>query len=256
MNSKDERMNHHRINLHFMLLLLIFLAGYLPGCEKGPLSRKHREISEKIILQGFEEVSVNDIFNVVLKNDTVFSVEFTGREDILKNVSLISPDNSLFIHDNNAFKWLPDYPRVTATISFPDLNILNINSASRISSPDTLFVSGLTIMANAQLIEADLILHATAISLVTGSDNYGHYTLKGFAHTSLFNISGSAQLWAGDLETGRAQVENRSTGDCYVNVNNELRVWLEHYGNIYYTGSPDHLIIESRTSRGNLIRIR
>jgi hypothetical protein len=225
------------------------------GCEKGFFFRSDTEVTVKTILIPFEEISVNDIFEIELKNDTVFSAQMTGRKNILDNISVEVIGNSLEISDKNSYKWLPDYPVVKLLISFPDLSLIDINSASRVYSKDTLNISRLSILAGAQLIELDLAVDALYIHLRTGTDNYGHYTLKGYTESSDLWLFGSAQLWAGKLRTNTARVRNYSIGDCYVYVNNELRVWLEHYGNIYYYGSPEEIIIERESSRGRLIKV-
>lgn len=243
------------IRFNFILLhtALILLALATSGCERGVFFRSEPDLSQKTVLMPFDIILINGMFETELRNDTLFSVEVTGRESLIKGISFNVAGNTLDIRDNNSFRWLPDYPIAKLTISFPDISTLYINSSSLIYSSDTLNVSGLTIFANAQLIEADLIINSTLFHLRTGTDNYGHYTLRGFTKTSELWIYGSAQVWAGELITGSASIRNYSIGDCYVNALDTLRVWLEHYGNIKYYGSPGNVIIESRNSRGRLI---
>jgi hypothetical protein len=234
-------------------VILLYLVP--SGCDRGLFFRSEPDLSQKTVLSPFDIISINGMFETELKNDTLFSLEITGRESILKGISFNVTGNALVIRDDNSFKWLPDYPVSKLTISFPDISTLNINSSSLLYSSDTLNISGLTIFAGAQLIEADLIINSPVFHLRTGTDNYGHYTLRGSAETSDLQVYGSAQVWAAELLTGSANIRNYSTGDCHVHALDTLRVWLEHYGNIKYYGSPGNIIVESRNSRGSLIPV-
>jgi len=204
-------------------------------------------------LDPFGEIMIEDIFVIELKNDTVFSVRIESNEDIIDNISYRVENNRLVLNDNNSYKWLPDYPLAKLTISFPDISDININAPAKMFSKDTLTVDSLSLSAGAQLIDLDLIVNAKHIYLWTGSDNYGHYTLRGYTKSSDLRIYGSAQLYAGELKTEYAWVRNYSIGDCYVYAEKQLRVWLKHYGNIYYYGTPEEIIIEQKDSRGRLI---
>ncbi len=233
---------------------LVVLGGLLGGCEKGVFFRSGTETSEIIILEPFEEIVINDIFDIELQTGSGFSIQLTGKEKVLENILFEVADNRLELTDENSFIWLPDYPVVKLLITFPDISTININSASKIFSNDTLNIGRLSLLAGAQLIDLDLVVNASNIALRTGTDNYGHYTLRGYSKNIDLWIFGSAQLWADALVTESAKVRNYSIAGCHVYAREELRVWLEHYGNIYYYSSPEEIIIESEKSRGRLIQ--
>lgn len=234
-------------------LTLVFLLG--TGCEKSIFFSSEQKVSKKIFLDPFGEMEVNDIFAIELRNDSVFSVELTGGKNLVDNISFSISENRLELKDNNSLKWLPDYPGVRLTVSLPDINVITLNAPARIFSADTLNVSSLSVISLRLLTETDLTVKASHIHLRTQTTDFGHYTFKGKSESSDLVIFGSAQLHAVELETSDARVRNYSTGDCYVHASNLLRVRLEHYGNIYYRGSPGEIIIERMNSRGRLIEI-
>ncbi len=239
------------------LKLLLAIALFFTGCEKNIFFRNEPVVTEKIILDRFEGISINSIFDIELRNDTVYSVVLTGRQNILDNITVKTEDFTLELTDENNYRWMPDYPFVKLLITIPDardINI-NINSPSFIYSTDTLHTSRLTIISGTQLIRTDLLVNSSHISLWTTSDDYGHYTFSGNTETSDMRLYGSSQLWADKLESGSVNIRNYSIGDCHVNVTGTLRVWLGHYGNVYYSGSPDEVIIELKRSTGRLIEI-
>jgi hypothetical protein len=240
-------------------ILIYFLTGllliaYLPaGCEKNLFFRTEPELTEKTILDSFTEVSINDIFQVELRNDSVYSIQLTGKKSILERISFQVNGNILELHDRNSRQWMPGYPVVKLIISFPDISVISLNAPGELFSSDTLKVNSLLLLSRGQLTEMDLTLKSSHLFLVTGTDDFSYYTLRGFSENTDLRVYGSAQLRAGGLKAENVSIRNISIGDCYIYAEKQLRVWLEHYGNVFYSGSPDEIIIETMTSRGRLI---
>jgi hypothetical protein len=251
MNSTGKEF--FRLLLRSFFPALMLAAGIFHGCDKGIFFRSSPEVTKETILTPFGGISVNSIFQIELRSDPDFSISLTGPESILENISFEVVDNVLEISDGNSYQWLPDYPVVRIVITFPDLEMIDLNSASAIYSLDALDIADLTVIAMAQLIELDLIVDAGRVYLRTGTDNYGHYTFRGKTELLELHVFGSSQVWAEELAAGTARVRNFSIADCHVYAEDQLRVWLEHYGNIYYYGSPEEVIVESDNSRGKLI---
>jgi hypothetical protein len=256
--SAERCSNEKNSNVHsgmmFSIFLLLMAGILLSGCGKNLFFGDSPEVTKEVILPDFNEINVNSIFHIELRNAPDFSISLTGPQSNLENVFYEVADSVLDISDMNRYQWLAGYPDVRLVISFPDLRQININAASSIYSTDTLHVTGLRVTAMAQLVELDLTVNSGSIYLRTGTDNYGHYTFRGKAGYINLLVYGSAQVWARDLITERVLVRNFSIADCHVHATEQLRAWLEHYGDIYYYGSPEEVIIESEDSRGRLIR--
>ncbi|MGF1586698.1 MAG: head GIN domain-containing protein [Bacteroidales bacterium] len=238
------------VPLSIGLFLVLILS-----CSKSEFLISEPDIVKEEILPPFGEIIVNSIFDIELGNSPEFFIKMTGKKDILENISFQVKDGALVLTDGNSFRWLPDYPRVHITISFPDINSITLNTPSNVFSNDTLNVSDLSIVSEGNISEIDLTVKALSVNLRTSWTNFGNYTLKGQAENSNISIFGSARLDALELQTNNARISNSSMGNCYVNVKGQLRVWLGHYGNIYYQGSPEEIIIEKMVSRGRLIQI-
>lgn len=238
-----------------VLPVVILMTGLWGGCEKSPFLRSGPEITRKVVLPPFGEIYAGNIFEIELSNDTLFSLELTGAENMLENIGYSVTDGRLELVDNNSLRWLPDYPRVKLTISFPGISEITLSLAepSYVFSKDTLVVSSLALLSEGLLAEIDLTVNASYLFLRTRYDDFGHYTFSGKAENAEFRFFGSAKVDASKLVAKNASVRNVSIGDCYVNVTNLLRVWLIHYGNVYYSGSPEVVIIESMGSKGRLI---
>ena len=238
-----------------VLAIVILMTGLWGGCEKSPFFKSGPEITHKVIFPPFGEIYAGNIFEIELRNDTLFSLEMTGTENMLEKIGYSVIDGRLELTDKNSLKWLPDYPRVKLTISFPGISEITLSLAepSYVFSKDTLVVSSLSLLPEGLLAEIDLTVDASYLFLRTRYDDFGHYIFRGKSENAEFRFFGSAKVDASKLVAKNASVRNVSIGDCYVNVTDLLRVWLIHYGNVYYSGRPEEVIIESMGSKGRLI---
>ena len=149
---------------------------------------------------------------------------------------------------------MPDYPRTKLVISVPELRRIVLNSPSYVYSADTLSVTRLSVFSIGLVAEVDLTINTNYLYFTTDYNNFGNYILRGTVHEGDLRTYGSVHLDAKELSINNANVRNYSTGDSFVRVENRLRAWLGHYGNIYYSGSPAEVTIESMGSRGRLIQ--
>ena len=236
------------------LVFLIVVLNLLNGCGKStffpddPASVDHT-------LPAFTDIHVNSIFDVELKNDSVYSIRIEGDKGLIENISFDVVADSLILSDNNSFSWLPDYPRSKLIIGVPELRRIWINSPSFVYSTDTLSLTRFSVFSVGLVAEVDLTLKANNLYFTTDYNNFGYYILRGAVHEADIRTYGSVQLDAKELSINNANVRNYSTGDSFVRVENRLRAWLGHYGNIYYSGSPDNIVIEYMESRGRLINL-
>jgi hypothetical protein len=85
------------------------------------------------------------------------------------------------------------------------------------------------------------------------SDNFGTFTVKGKAGNANLWGWGSAVVHADSLISQTCLVKHRGFGDVYVNVLNQLNVSLEFTGNVYCVTNPTKVVIEKKTSSGELL---
>ncbi|TVR75427.1 MAG: hypothetical protein EA408_00340 [Marinilabiliales bacterium] len=236
-----------------IIAVLLPVTVLLQGCTKGVFFPDDPSVIE-YSLPAFSDLQINSIFEIELRNDSLYSVRLEGNRNILENISVNVEADTLKLSDDNTFTWLPDYPRTKLVISLPDLKRIWINSPSKLYSTDTLALVSLSIYSIGLLAETDITVNAGYLYFTTDYNNFGYYIFRGFAHEARFRTFGSAELDAGELIVNNANVRNYSIGNSHIHVENHLRAWLGHYGNIYYSGSPSEVIIESMNSRGRLIQ--
>ena len=233
---------------------LLPLLALLHGCGKSIFFADDPAVIEHP-LPAFAEIKVNSVFDIELRNDSLYSIRLEGNKGLIENISFDIVADTLKLSDDNSFVWLPDYPRTKLVISMPEMRRIGVwlNSPAKLYSSDTLSLSRLSVFSIEKMAEIDLTLNTNYLSFNTDYNNFGYYILRGITHEADLRTYGSAHLDAGELHVNNASVRNVSIGDTYIHVENQLRAWLIHYGNIYYSGSPDDVVIEYMESRGRLI---
>ena len=235
----------------------IFLATVVfnVSCEKTIFFTRDQDHTIYIESEAFDTVFINDIFNIELRSDSLHSIRLEGGERLIKNISVRTVNNSLHLKDNNSFKWLPDYPEARITISFPALGRMVLMSPCTITSNDTLHLDNISFYSIGHTAIMDITVNAHSISFTTDGNNFGHYTFRGYSrHADLWQ-RGSSKLFAEDMETEFMKITNNSIADSYVHANRQLIAVINHYGNVYYRGDPEEIIIEDMSSRGSLYRL-
>lgn len=89
---------------------------------------------------------------------------------------------------------------------------------------------------NSKDISASIVIPELSYVAVTGA---GDYELKGSVQGFLdINITGTGNVNAFDLEVEDCTIQISGAGNCEVNVNNSLDVFVSGVGNIFYKGNP------------------
>ncbi len=235
------------------ILLTVIIINV--SCDKTVFFSGDQDNILYVETKKFDSLFINDIFNIELRTDSVYSIRLEGGEKLIKNISFITDNNSLQLKDKNNFKWLPDYPGVRITISFPALSKMVLRSPSTIRSYDTLHLDNTSLYSLGHTAIIDITINANSLRFTTDGNNFGHYTFRGYSrHADLWQ-RGSSKLFAEDMATEFLKITNNSIADSYVYVRRQLTAVINHYGNVYYRGDPEEIIIEDMSSRGNLYRL-
>ena len=80
---------------------------------------------------------------------------------------------------------------------------------------------------------------------VSGS---GNMDLKGIARNTIFSVSGSGNLDAENLAADNCQVKISGSGNCRVQVKDNLVSKISGSGKVYYSGDPEKIINNSSGS--------
>ena len=238
-----------------LLAATFFSLLFFSSCEKIILNDPGTFITKTVTTESFRDIVIYDIFDIVLKSDSVYSLQLQGYSDYIDNISLLNDSGTLKISDNNKYSWLPDYPRMKVIISFPAINMITLESPSHITNVDTLKLKSFFLVSSGKTAEVYLILDVDYCAINTGSDDFGYFELKGKAKSCYYYQQGSSIIESRDLVVENCKAYNNSIGDTYLYVTSRLEAHLGSKGNIYYLGSPGEIISESNSS-GKLIKYK
>lgn len=239
----------------FFHAIQIFLLFLMLSCEKVFLPPEGKMVSEKFNLDTIEEILVNDVFDIILVNDSNYSVTVVAGENRIGGFRNSEAGRLLVLEDHNKYKWLPEYNRIRLEIRFPDLKRITLEAPSSIKTRDTLYISNFQLYSLGKTAEMDLNLKGGTLYMVTGSDNFGVYHLSGQVnHCSLWP-RGSSIVHAENLESRKCVVKSNTIGATRVYPLRELHVRMNTLGDVLYRGNPDTVIIEEQSGEGKLLKL-
>jgi len=130
-------------------------------------------------------------------------------------------------------------PTLRVIISVKSLQNVMVNGGGKVIAENSINSNSLSLAVNGSgSMEMD-IKGKDVTASVTGS---GEMTLKGYATKSKVSVSGSGVLHAFDLELENGVAKVTGSGNCEVNVTNELNAQIYGTGNIKHKGNTKNVV--------------
>ncbi len=239
------------------MLLLSLLGILLNSCDKehaldwtkstGKITSEYRTVG------AFTNIDINDNVDIVLHTDTTFYVRVTAGQNIMNGIITETTSNTLIIRNDNRYNWVRSFQnRFVVEIGMSQPEKISYYGSGSVVSTDTIRFDGFTFDCwnGSGSITLPLHTNSSNVNIHIGRCDIH---LSGVSNNSYLYNNDTGILDARHLETTNTYLRSSSTGDCTVNVSNELDVELQHTGNVYYFGNP--VLINSRlTGSGSLIR--
>jgi hypothetical protein len=238
------------------IAILFFLI--LISCEDNS-SRcfidKGEIVKQEIIIEDFSNIRIEDIFNIILVQDTLNKIILEGGENLLPHVKLVVQKDTLLIENSMRCNWLRDYEKVTLSVHFRELKHIVTLAPVNIISNDTLRADTLQYFAIGEIGESDLIMDCGYFRFDDSYSTLGLFKFRGKAGKSRFYVNYGSSVDAMELVSVKSDICQKTIGDIYVNVTEHLRVWIWGPGNVYYSGNPQLVEIMENRSSGKITRI-
>ena len=227
-----------RFSIITVLLLTTLLAscGEDPFCNclqsSGKISSEERAVEPFVTLEPFNNISV------ILHHSTNHFVRVNCPENLMDGIETDVENGVLRIRNNNRCNWMrnPGNEFVVDVYS-PEVQNIICRTVGDIICRDTLRTRVFTAESwdGYGTIDLKLDCEETYLKIHTGPIDI---IANGISqYTYLYN-TGNGYIRANGLSSNDAFVMSRSTGDCYVNSRNSLKVKIEYQGDIYYSGQP------------------
>ncbi len=238
-------------------ILLLFVAiGTLTTCKKDHMldcfKSAGKTTSQSRPVTAFSKIDLKNNVDLVIVPNSPFYVKVTAGENLVDGIITELSGNTLYIRNENRCNWMRSFSNtytVEIGMDFPEK--IDYYGSGNISCKDTIRTNEFYF---------DCWNGSGTINLLFNSDkthinnNVGRadFHLEGYSGVNYIYLNDVATLDAEKLKTFYTYIRNRSTGDCRINVKEELGAEIEYVGNIYYTGKPNS-INQSISGEGKLI---
>lgn len=198
----------------------------------------------------FNEIQLNDSFDVYLSEGSEYSIQIVADESIIDEVTYEVTDSLLTIENDRRYKWLtPTKNKIKIYITSPPLKTVYASETCfvRTLTPITSHEFGMVFLGKAN--NADLELNCDIFYYWNSYPCGGTLTLHGDCNwLKVWNVA-IVDVQASDLNARQAEISNNSKGDCIINVSEYLKYTIPGEGNIEVFGQPTD-IIEYQPSDG------
>ena len=238
-----------------IFLVMSAAISSITSCSEGIFSHDETSGNEFRTLPTFSKIQLNSIVDIKLVNDSVFSVKLDGDPANFKEIITEVINDTLKIYDHNTRTWVPDYVRTSLEIHFPDLKKIMLWQPCNLTNADTLRLNSLIIWALGNTTRTNLTIKMNSFYLVTGSNDFGYYTLHGMANTTTLWPRGSAIIHAENLDNHSLKVTSNTIADTRVYAPGKLSVAITSTGNVLYSGNPTSIEMLDESGKGRLINV-
>tara|TARA_B100001173_G_scaffold46805_1_gene37528 strand:- start:60 stop:770 length:711 start_codon:yes stop_codon:yes gene_type:complete len=231
------------------LILLCFLNLFI-SCKKEIV-----DANRVIDIVPFEQIELNDAFELFVTEGDHYSIEIFGDEKIIDYVDVNVKDKTLIIEDSRGIKWLsPKKNKIKIYVTSLPLKEITAAEGCNIETLNAITSLEFGLILTGKSNEAKLELDCNTFFYWNNFPSGGKVTLSG--KTEMLKIWNFAimSVDAKDLTTKHAIIENNSQGDCEVTVLNKLEYSINEKGNIHLYGNPSEIISNNLISSGRLIQ--
>lgn len=237
-------------------ILVLFIPIFFTSCEKNAFFNAGEVITREILLENYiSDIEVNTMFDITLVQDTINKALVTCGENLQPDIEIFVKNDTLYLNNSVKYKWSRSYDKIKLDLHLKSIPQLTIWKPVYITTRDTFKTNSFFLIDWGMFTELDVNINVNSCYIDVSSENFGHYTLKGKAVNAFFLGWGSSFFYAEGLQVQNCIVKQRSIGDIYINVLNELNVTIETTGKVYYYGNPSTIVINNRFSEDQLIHL-
>lgn len=215
-------------------LAMILLGLHFSSCTRlrgeGPVVREYRTTP------AFTAIRTACDADIFLRQDSLFSVELSGQQNVLQQLETRVSGDELKI-DFDYHVRIGSHDRVQVFISCPDIKKVSISGSGNTSIGPIRMAHalGLNISGSGDIEAASI----SATGLDVGISGSGTIRVdSGWAAFLQTSISGSGSIDLSGVNSGQADINTSGSGDTRVFVSDLLNVRISGSGDVYYLGRP------------------
>jgi hypothetical protein len=200
----------------------------------------------------FEKINLNNNVDLIIDPNPVTYIKVSAGDNLIDGVITEIEGNTLYIRNENRCNWMRSFDnKLRVTVGVNNLTSIDYYGSGDISCIDTIRSPEFEFNNWNGSGSIDFILNSSTAHLnnhIGRCDIHAH----GIVGVCYIYVNDVATLDASNLTTYYNYITNKSTGDCRINVKQELGAEIKYSGNIYYTGNPLS-VIQTISGDGKLI---
>ncbi len=218
------------------VLFMLFMIATTVQCQnwwKNGIRGEGPVVNQEFDLEKFDGVSLHFSGDLYLKQGNTQNVRIEGQQNIIDNITTEVRDGIWKIRFDRPVR---KHERVKVYVTIPHLTLAKISGSGDIYGEGrftSLEALQLGISGSGNI---NMDMDATEISAkISGS---GDMDLSGQTNGLEIKISGSGDINAYDLKTQKCRIQISGSGDCKLNVVDDLEARISGSGDVEYKGRP------------------
>lgn len=211
-------------------------------------------VSSTVNVAGYHTIEIDGVLDVVVVQDTVEYVEFTGEARNVNRCVASVTDSLLHIDGSKRGEFFrPNEVTTKAIVHVRRLKLIEVNEDCHVSSTNR--ISGVEFGVVSKTRFADIKLQLGCNTFYYWNNVNGtHLEIEGRVNTVKLWNSGLGGVDASQLDAEYAEVINGSQSDVKVRAATRLNYGITSIGNIIYYGNPAQITPGESTGNGALIK--
>ena len=239
-------------NLKLMIPVLLILAGSFTSCKKhlfNSIRGKGETVTETRNLSGFNKISLAIDADISYMQDSVYFVEISAQQNILKVLTMEISDGELEIDSR---KWIRKHNGIKIIIHSPDLREVELDGSGNFESSGMLTTGTLELeISGSGNITFTGVTAADLNAEISGSGNIS--VSGGVVTNQEAEISGSGNIEMDGVTAHISKAKISGSGSVSVWVLNQLNATISGSGDVKYKGTPT--VNTSISGSGSVIHI-
>lgn len=222
-------------NLTVIIGLLVLCSQEMQAQNwwKNGISGEGPTVTRTLDLDDFAAIRLTNNAKVYIRQGSPQSVEVEAQENIIDNLKREVQDDTWTIGFDRSVR---RYDGMKVYITIPHLEGLRVSGSGSITSEGRF--TGVDDLGVSISGSGDIRLDVDATSVDSHISGSGNIKLRGNTGHHEISISGSGDVEAYELSSESCKVRISGSGDCDVDVREDLEVRISGSGDVNYKGRP------------------
>lgn len=237
--------------LYQLIGLMLILLATMSGCEiEKKLEGSGIVTTERRVVQDFQEIEINGVLNVYLKQGALNKVEVKTDDNLQGIVEIKSNNGILYVNTKTNSNF--DATQMDIYITVKNINYLKLDGVTALYTEGIISLDVLTIN---KVNTGYMSFSASLNKLFLTTDGAGDLTLTGKADITEIENAMVGNLHAYGFKTRDLTVIHSGTGVVEVFATERITIDITGVGDIYCKGSPPNISKLSESVVGHLFMV-